>query len=84
MGESLNMIGSMIKGLGEFLFHLLWLAIAEGLTVEFLRSEIQMIRAKVGEHSEEHLDEHSNEPGSPKTEKFPEYVNTHRLHVLCD
>lgn len=52
----------------EFLFHLLWLAIVEGLTVEFLISEIQMVRTQ----SDEHLDD---EPESPKTETFPEYVN---------
>lgn len=83
MGSTINMVGSMIRGFGEFLFHLLWLAIAEGLTVEFLRSEIQMIRAKVREHSEEHFGEHS-QLETPQTEKFPEYVNIHRLHVYCD
>lgn len=69
MGSSFNMILSIFKGFGEFLFHLLWLAIAQGLTVESLQSEIEMIQAKV--------DEHSDEPDSPETEKFPEYVNLH-------
>lgn len=69
MGFSFNMILSIFKVFGEFLFNLLWLAIAQGLTVEFLQSEIQMIQAKV--------DEHSDEPNSPETESFPEYVNLH-------
>lgn len=79
---------SVIMSFGEFLFHLLWLAIVEGLTVEFLLSEIRMVREKVKEHSDkEHSDkkqsnkEHSDKAGSesPTTEKFPEYVNVHHL-----
>lgn len=75
MGSTFNMAMSIVKDFAEFLFHLLWLAIAEGLTVEFLRSEIQMIRAKINEHSDE-LD-----PPSPITEKFPAYVSSH--HPPC-
>lgn len=59
---------SIMMSFGEFLFHLLWLAMVEGLTVDFLLSEIQMVRAKVNEHSDK--------PESPKTEKFPEYVSS--------
>lgn len=70
MGFNFNMMVSIFMGFGEFLFHLLWLAIAEGLTIEFFQSEIQMIRSKVNEHS--------HEPESPVT-KFPEYVSFHHL-----
>lgn len=65
-------MNSIIMSFGEFLFHLLWLAIVEGLTVEFLLSEIRMVRAKVNEHSD-------TAENSPVTEKFPEYVNFHHL-----
>lgn len=63
------MILSIFKEVAEFSFHLLWLAIVQELTVESIQSEIEMIQAKV--------DEHSDEPDSPETEKFPEYVNLH-------
>lgn len=75
MGSTFNMTMSIVRYFAEFLFHLLWLAIAEGLSVEFLRSEIQMIRAKINEQSDE-LD-----PPSTKTEKFPAYVSFH--HPPC-
>lgn len=73
MGFNFKIMVSIFRSFGEFLFHLLWLAVAEGLTVEFLRQEIQMIRAKVDEHS-------ADEPESPQTEKFPEYVSSHHIH----
>lgn len=72
MGYNSKIMVSILRSFGEFLFHLLWLAIVEGLTVEFLESQIHMIRAKV--------DEHSDEPESPQTEKFPEYVSFYHLH----
>ena len=72
MGSYFTMVACVFRGLGEFLLHLLWLAISEGLTVDFFRSEIQMIRAKVNEHSDG--------PESPKTEKFPDYVSLHPPH----
>lgn len=61
---------SIFKSFGQFLFHLLWLAIAEGLTVEFLVIEISAVREKISElrHEEE---EHIN---STTIEKFPDYV----------
>lgn len=68
MGSNFNMMISIFRSFGEFLFHLLWLAIAEGINVEFLRSEIQTIR-----------DERLEELESPQTEKFPEYVSFHHL-----
>ena len=71
-----------MRSFGEFLFHLLWLAIAEGLTVEFLRSEIQIVRSQIDKHVKEDSDEPelSESPDSPETEKFPEYVKFHQLH----
>lgn len=67
-------MANMMSFVVEFLFHLLWLAIVEGLTVEFLISEIQMVRNKANEHSDD-------EPESPKTENFPEYVSLTRSTV---
>lgn len=70
----------IVSGFGEFLFNLLWLAIAEGLTVEFFRSEIQLIHENINEHYDERGspardDEYSDEPNIQVTEKFPEYVS---------